>query len=343
MPVGTYGSVKAVHPDALETMGAEIILGNTFHLHERPGEELIESFGSLHDFMRWKHPILTDSGGFQVFSLARLADIDDNGVTFQSPVDGSKRHFNPEVVMEIQRKLGSNIAMAFDQCPPGDADRQTIEKAMKRTSLWARRCADYSMKPWQAKFGIFQGGIYEDLRISHLEDIASLDFDGVAVGGLSVGEPIEDMYRILDAVVHRMPEDKPRYLMGVGTPPDIVTGIGSGIDMFDCVMPSRNARNGQLFTDDGVIVISNARHKSSNLPIMEDCSCSTCRGGFSRAYLAHLFRTKELLYHSLGTIHNLHYYIQLVRRAATAIENDTYQAFASDFLIRYRSANRDNN
>ncbi|MBN2725699.1 MAG: tRNA guanosine(34) transglycosylase Tgt [Deltaproteobacteria bacterium] len=340
MPVGTYGSVKSVHPSSLKKLDAEIILGNTFHLHERPGEDFIEEFDSLHGFMRWEKPILTDSGGFQVFSLARLADINDDGVSFKSPVDGSNRFFNPEVAMGIQKKLGSDIAMAFDQCPPGDADRKTIESAMRRTTAWAARCSTYEMKPWQAKFGIFQGGIYEDLRKSHMEEIAALDFDGLAIGGLSVGEPIPDMYRILESVVHLMPHQKPRYLMGVGTPIDIVTGVLNGVDMFDCVMPSRNARNGQLFTDDGVIVISNSRHRNSHEPISHECTCETCSGGFSRGYLAHLFRTKELLYHSLATVHNLHYYLSIVRRAREAIVNGTYEQFATSFIARYENADR---
>ncbi|MBU1238748.1 tRNA guanosine(34) transglycosylase Tgt [Myxococcota bacterium] len=343
MPVGTYGSVKSIDSNDLKTLGARIILSNTFHLHERPGEEQIEALGGLHKFMAWDGPILTDSGGFQVFSLARLAKISEEGVHFQSPVNGSKRFFNPEVVMGIQRALGIDIAMAFDQCPPGDSDRQTVLAAMERTTRWAARCRQVSMKPHQARFGIFQGGIYEDLRRRHLEEIVALDFDGYAIGGLSVGEPIVDMYRILEAVAHRMPEDKPRYLMGVGTPLDIITAISHGVDMFDCVMPTRNARNGQLFTDDGVVVLTNARHKSSRQPIMEGCSCMSCTGGYTRAYLHHLIKTRELLYYRLATIHNLHYYLSLVTRAREAIVQGEFGAFANTYISRYKAGDRATN
>ncbi len=343
MPVGTYGSVKSVDPDDLRSLGTQILLANTFHLHERPGETLIEGMGGLHRFMNWDGPILTDSGGFQVFSLAKLAKISDEGVHFQSPVNGSKRFFNPEVVMGIQRALGIDIAMVFDQCPPGDSDRETVQRAMARTTRWATRCRAFEMKPHQARFGIIQGGVYEDLRLEHLEELRALDFDGYAIGGLSVGEPIPEMYRILEALAHRMPEAKPRYLMGVGTPLDIVTGIGSGVDMFDCVMPTRNARNGQLFTDDGVVVMTNARHRDSERPIMEGCTCGTCRRGFTRAYLHHLLKTRELLYYRLATIHNLHYYLDLVSRARAAIAAGTYDSFASAYISRYRSGDRATN
>jgi len=336
MPVGTYGSVKAVGPDDLLALGAKIILGNTFHLHERPTEALVEQLGGLHEMIRWPGSILTDSGGFQVFSLAKLAKINDEGVAFQSPIDGSPRYFSPEIVMEIQRKLGSDICMVFDQCPPGQADREAVKKAMDRTTAWARRCRDVQMKPHQAVFGIVQGQIHEDLRLAHLEEIVALDFDGYALGGLSVGEPIEDMVRILRAVTHQMPATKPRYLMGVGTPLDLLHGIENGIDMFDCVMPTRNARNGQLFTSDGVLVIRNAKHKDSPEPIDPECPCSTCRGGFSRAYLRHLFVAGELLYFRLASVHNLHFYLDLVTHARAAILDGTFEAFAAAFRARYR-------
>ena len=335
MPVGTYGSVKAVGPDDLHALGAKIILGNTFHLHERPTEALVESMGGLHKMIRWPCAILTDSGGFQVFSLAKLAKITDEGVSFQSPIDGSPRTFSPEIVMEIQRRLGSDICMVFDQCPPGQADRETVKKAMDRTTAWARRCREVKMKPHQAVFGIVQGQIHEDLRLSHLEEIVALDFDGYALGGLSVGEPIEDMVRILRAVAHRMPAAKPRYLMGVGTPLDLLHGIENGIDMFDCVMPTRNARNGQLFTSDGVLVIRNSKHRESPKPIDPDCPCATCRAGFSRAYLRHLFVAKELLYFRLASVHNLHFYLDLVTRARAAILEGAFDAFAAGFRTRY--------
>lgn len=335
MPVGTYGSVKAVGPDDLHAIGAPIILGNTFHLHERPGEDLVERFGGLHDFIRWNGAILTDSGGFQVFSLAKLAKITDDGVAFSSPIDGSPRFFSPEVVMGIQRRLGSDICMVFDQCPPGQADRETVQKAMARTTAWARRCREVEMKPHQAVFGIVQGQIHEDLRLQHLEEIVSIGFDGYALGGLSVGEPIEDMVRILRAVAHRMPENTPRYLMGVGTPLDLIDGIENGIDMFDCVMPTRNARNGQLFTSDGVLVIRNAAHRESSEPIDPECTCATCRAGFSRAYLRHLFVAGELLYHRLASVHNLHFYLQLVKNARAAILRGEFAAFAAGVRARF--------
>lgn len=338
MPVGTYGSVKAVGPDDLHALGASIILGNTFHLHERPGEDLVARLGGLHEMMRWDQAVLTDSGGFQVFSLAQLAKITDDGVAFQSPIDGSPRFFSPEVVMGIQRKLGSDICMVFDQCPPGQADRKTVQQAMARTTAWARRCRAVEMQPHQAVFGIIQGQVHEDLRLEHLEEIVSIGFEGYALGGLSVGEPIEDMVRILRAVAHRMPTHAPRYLMGVGTPLDLIDGIENGIDMFDCVMPTRNARNGQLFTADGVLVIRNAIHKDSQEPIDPECSCATCRAGFSRAYLRHLFVTRELLYYRLASIHNLHFYLQLVKNARVAILRGEFAAFAS--LMRARFVDR---
>ena len=343
MPVGTYGSVKGVDPDDLTTLGAQIILANTFHLHERPGEELIREMGGLHAFMGWDKPILTDSGGFQVFSLAKLAKIREEGVEFQSPINGSKRFFNPEVVMGIQKALGIDIAMVFDQCPPGDADRETILGAMDRTTRWAKRCRDVEMQPHQAQFGIVQGGIYEDLRLKHLEEIASIGFEGLAIGGLSVGEPIPEMYRILRAMAHKMPQEKPRYLMGVGTPLDIITAIGTGVDMFDCVMPTRNARNGQLFTDDGVVVMTNARHRASERPISERCSCLTCQKGYTRAYLHHLLKTKELLYFRLATIHNLHYYLSLVGRAREAILAGAYTSFSKEYILQYEAGDRATN
>ncbi len=336
MPVGTYGSVKAVGPDDLVALGARIILGNTFHLHERPGDGLVEDLGGLHELIRWPGSILTDSGGFQVFSLAKLAKISDDGVAFASPIDGSPRFFSPEVVMGIQRRLGSDICMVFDQCPPGQADRAAVQQAMARTTAWARRCRAVEMKPHQAVFGIVQGQIHEDLRLAHLEEISSLDFDGVALGGLSVGEPIEDMIRVLRAVTHRMPAHKPRYLMGVGTPLDLLHGIENGIDMFDCVMPTRNARNGQLFTNDGVLVIRNAKHRESPEPIDPECPCATCRAGFSRAYLRHLFVAGELLYFRLASVHNLHFYLDLVTRARAAIVEGRFDAFAAAFRARYQ-------
>ncbi|MGM0597593.1 MAG: tRNA guanosine(34) transglycosylase Tgt [Myxococcota bacterium] len=343
MPVGTYGSVKATSPSDLVSLGAQIVLANTFHLHERPGEEAISDLGGLHKFMNWQRPILTDSGGFQVFSLSSLAKIDENGVEFRSPLNGAKRFFNPEIVMGIQKKLGVDIAMVFDQCPPGDSDRQTVIKAMERTTRWAERCRNFEMKEHQAVFGIVQGGIYKDLRLRHLEEIEALGFEGTAIGGLSVGEPIPKMYEVLESIGPRMAQEKPHYLMGVGKPVDIVTAIGHGIDMFDCVMPTRNARNGHLFTDDGPLIISNARHTLSERPIMESCTCQTCAEGFRRAYLRHLYKARELLYHRLASIHNLHYYLNLVSRARTAILDSDYQKFADNFITRYKAGDRKTN
>lgn len=335
MPVGTYGSVKALSPDDIQQAGAHLILGNTFHLSQRPGYELVEQFGGLHDFMNWPGAILTDSGGFQVFSLAQLRKITDEGVRFRAPIDGSWIQYTPHYAMEVQRALGSDIAMVLDQCPPGTASRTEVEKAMRRTTLWAKICRDFEMKPHQNVFGIVQGGIYTDLRLRHIEEICAMDFEGCALGGLSVGEPIPEMYRILEEVTGSLPADRPRYLMGVGTPLDIVTGILHGIDMFDCVMPTRNARNGQLFTWDGVVRISNAVHRDSKAPIMEGCDCYTCRSGYSRGYLRHLYKAKELLYYRLATIHNVHFYMTLVRKARAAIMEGRYSAFYRDFVDRY--------
>ena len=315
MPVGTLGTVKGMSAAELVAppLDARIILGNTYHLYLRPGLEVIGNAGGLHKFSSWQRPILTDSGGFQVFSLAGINKVDDDGVTFQSHIDGSRHRLTPEVSMSIQGVLGSDIAMCFDQCPPGDAPAQIQDVAMRRTTAWAARCLDVKRPDGQALFGIVQGGIDVDRRRRHAEELTPMAFDGFAIGGLSVGEPIPDMYRVLDAFAHELPAHRPRYLMGVGTPADLERGIQSGIDMFDCVMPTRNARNGYLFTSQGKVVISNAKYKLDNGPLDPECPCETC-ATVSRSYLRHLHNAKELLYSRLATLHNLTHYARFVRR-----------------------------
>jgi queuine tRNA-ribosyltransferase len=319
MPVGTAGTVKGMTADELRMplpdghIDARIILGNTYHLYLRPGLEVMSHVGGLHAFAAWDRPILTDSGGFQVFSLAAINEIDDDGVTFRSHIDGSKHRLTPEVSMEIQRVLGSDIAMVFDQCPPGDAPAELHDVAMKRTTAWARRSREAPHADGQAVFGIVQGGIDTERRLRHMAEITALDFDGYALGGLAVGENISDTYRILDEVAHQLPQGRPRYLMGVGTPQDIETGIHAGIDMFDCVMPTRNARNGYLFSSTGRVNIPNNANRMDTGPIDPECPCSTCRT-HSRAYLRHLYQAKEILYARLATLHNLTFYARHVRR-----------------------------
>jgi queuine tRNA-ribosyltransferase len=314
MPVGTAGTVKAMTVDELAAppLDAKIILGNTYHLYLRPGLEVVSKLDGLHRMMAWDRPILTDSGGFQVFSLGDLMTIDDEGVSFRSHIDGSLHRFTPERSIEIQRTLGSDIAMAFDQCPPGDAPRDVVATALRRTTAWAHRCLAAPRAPGQALFGILQGGSDLELRRRHLAELGGLEFDGFALGGFSVGEPIEVMHRVLGEIAPELPRDKPRYLMGVGTPADIKQGILSGVDMFDCVMPTRNARNGQLFTDEGKIVISHARHRLDDGPIDATCPCETCTR-YSRAYLRHLFMAQEILFSRLATLHNLTHYLRQVR------------------------------
>jgi queuine tRNA-ribosyltransferase len=323
MPVGTYGTVKAMTPPELEALGARIILGNTYHLWLRPGLEVIGLHGGLHRFMGWRRPILTDSGGFQVFSLSALNKLTEEGVVFRSPIDGSKRNLTPEESMRIQAVLASDIAMAFDHCPPGDSPPDVLEAAMARTTRWAARCLSVPPAPGQLRFGIVQGGTSPALRRRHMSELSGLEvdgrrFDGYALGGFSVGEPIETMYAVLDEVACELPETRARYLMGVGTPRDLLRGILSGIDMFDCVMPTRNARNGHLFTSQGRVIISNSRHRTDTGPLDPACVCETCRG-YSRAYLRHLHQCQEILFARLATVHNLHYYLSLVRGARAAI------------------------
>lgn len=315
MPVGTLGTVKAMTARELASapLDARIILGNTYHLYLRPGLDVIRAHGGLHGFSSWDRPILTDSGGFQVFSLAKLNAIDDDGVTFQSHIDGSTHRFTPELSMEIQGVLGSDIAMAFDQCPPGGSDDATHELAMRRTTAWAARCREVRRPPGQALFGIVQGGTSLERRRRHLEELVPMGFDGHAIGGLSVGESKEDMYRVLDELAAELPEDRPRYLMGVGTPEDLAQGAWAGVDMFDCVMPTRNARNGTLFTSRGKVNIKSARFKLDTGPVDPECPCETCLS-VSRAYLRHLYLSREILFNRLATLHNLVFYARTMAR-----------------------------
>ena len=318
MPCGTYGAVKGLSPAVLDEVGTQILLGNTFHLMLRPGTDIIETHGGLHGFMGWDKPILTDSGGFQVFSLGDLRKISEAGVKFRSPINGDQVFLDPEGSMAIQTSLNSDVVMVFDECTPYPSDKPAVQASMELSLRWARRSRD-AYKGSNALFGIVQGGTFEDLRDASLAGLLDIGFDGYAVGGLSVGEPKDDMMRILDHLVPQLPGDKPRYLMGTGTPQDLVECVRRGVDMFDCVMPTRNARNGHLFTSAGVVKIRNAVHKQDGDPLDASCACYTCRN-FSRAYLHHLDRCGEILGATLNSIHNLHYYLSLMRELRTAIE-----------------------
>ncbi len=343
MPVGTYGTVKAMTPEELTGLGAEIILGNTFHLMLRPGPDVVAELGGLHRFMNWSKPILTDSGGFQVFSLAKLRKIDEEGVRFRSPIDGSEVRLTPESSMDVQRALGSDIVMMFDDCTAWPATHDQARLSMERSMRWAVRChrhyygggADGSGPVPGDLVGIVQGGMYGDLRLESLRSLMELDLPGLAVGGLAVGEPEPERLRVLEELVPHMPTDRPRYLMGVGRPEDIVAAVARGIDMFDCVMPTRHARNGHLFTSTGVINIRNAVHQRDPNPIDPACGCYTCRH-YSRAYLRHLDRCNEILGSRLNTIHNLYFYLDLMRQIRAAIEAGQFAAFVRDFLDRRR-------
>ena len=331
MPVGTYGSVKAMSPADLNDIDARIILGNTFHLWLRPGLDTIRQFGGLHQFIGWNRPILTDSGGFQVFSLGAMRKISEEGVRFASPIDGSKLFLSPEISMQIQHVLNSDIVMQFDECTPYLINDQAAQ-SMRLSLRWAQRSKNEfeSHGNPNALFGIVQGGMYTDLRDESLAGLTDIGFHGIAIGGLSVGEPKEEMFRILKHIGNRLPADLPHYLMGVGTPEDLVAGVGNGIDMFDCVMPTRNARNGWLFTRFGDIRIRNARYKNDRQPLDETCQCYTCRH-FSRAYLHHLNRVGEILGAQLGTIHNLYYYLQLMKEMRDAIDANRFDEFTAQF------------
>jgi len=348
MPVGTYGTVKGVTPRSLQEMGAQIILGNTFHLWMRPGLDVVKQFGGLHRFEQWSKPILTDSGGFQVWSLGEMRKISEDGVKFASPVNGDKLFLTPEISMQIQTLLNSDIVMQFDECTPYDTKGHITTEAEARFSMelsrrWALRCkAEFArLENPNALFGIVQGGMFEHLRDESLAALAQMDFPGYGIGGVSVGEPKEDMLRIMAHTPHRLPAHKPRYLMGVGTPEDLVEGVAQGVDMFDCVMPTRNARNGHLFTRFGDLKIRNARHRIDERPLDETCGCYTCKGstasdgtvsgGFSRAYLHHLERCGEMLAPMLATIHNLHYYLNLMQEMRDALDAGGFAGFVQQF------------
>jgi queuine tRNA-ribosyltransferase len=361
MPIGTYGSVKAMTPEEVESLGAHIILGNTFHLMLRPGADIVDAHGGLHRFMNWKRPILTDSGGFQVFSLRSLRKITEEGVRFRSPIDGSEVRLTPEDSMNVQLRLRSDIAMALDDCTPYPATESEARASMERSMRWAARSHSHYYgqglealhRAWQAAgvapagsenqgppgglFGIVQGGMHTNLRLASLETLLRLDFPGLALGGLAVGEPEEERLRVLETVVPGMPKERPRYLMGVGKPEDIVQAVVRGVDMFDCVIPTRHARNGHLFTSQGVVNIRNSVHHADLAPLDPACSCYTCRN-YSRAYLRHLDRCNEILGSRLNTLHNLHFYLDLMRSLRAAIAEGRLAAFARDYLARRHGA-----
>jgi len=326
MPVGTGGAVKAMLPEEVASTGAEVVLGNTFHLMLRPGHDLVERLGGLHKFSGWKGTILTDSGGFQVFSLADLNTITEEGVRFKSPYDGSVHNLTPEKSIEVQEALGTDIAMAFDECPGHDVDRAYMVRSMDRTTRWLDRCIAARRRPERTSlFGIVQGGLREDLRKQHAETLLERDLDGYAIGGVAIGEDKEDTARIVEYSAPLLPEDRPRYLMGVGLPDDLVRAVASGIDMFDCVVPTRNARTGRLFTSKGLVVVKHAKNREDPRPIDEDCGCPTC-ARFSRAYIRHLWMTKEILVHRLTTMHNLWFIQDLMRKIRVAVQKGTLSA-----------------
>jgi len=334
MPVGTQATVKAMTPRELEGLGIQIILSNSYHLFLRPGHGLIAQAGGLHKFMGWKRAILTDSGGFQVFSLGKLNKINDEGVSFNSYIDGSKHFVSPEKAMEIQMALGADIAMAFDECTPYPAGRYQIEIAAQRTIQWAKRCKEVHHNLNQSLFGIIQGGAFKDLRIDNAKKLVELDFPGYAIGGLSVGEPKSIMYEILDCTIPCLPNNKPRYLMGVGAPQSILEGTIRGVDMFDCVLPTRNARNGSLFISSGKLSITNAKYKDDFTPLDNKCKCYTCQN-FTRAYLRHLYMSKEILASTLGTIHNLYFMSSLMKKIRLALLEDRLLEFKEEFLSNF--------
>ena len=331
MPVGTQAAVKAVSSEEVAETGARMQIMNTYHLWLRPGPELIAEFGGLHSFARWPHAIVTDSGGFQAFSLAQRMRASENGFEFASHLDGKKMMLSPEEAMRVQGLLGSDIAMQLDVCAPGGSPRTELLQAVERTTRWAERCLA-ARAPGQAVFGIVQGGTEVELRLSHAQALSKLPFDGLALGGFSVGEPIPEMYRALAAVGPALPAERPRYLMGVGMPRDIVTAVGCGIDMFDCVIPTRNARNGQLFTWDGKIVIKNARYRDDPRPLEDGCGCAACRGGYSRAYLRHLYLAGEILVLRLLSQHNLHFYARLMSELRAAVARGNFEVWAAERL-----------
>ncbi|EKE01561.1 MAG: hypothetical protein ACD_21C00105G0010 [uncultured bacterium] len=335
MPVGTYGSVKAMTPEEVRATGAEIILGNTFHLMLRPGVEVIKAHGGLHEFMHWSGPILTDSGGFQVFSLGALRKMTEEGVWFKSPLDGANIFLSPEKSMQVQRDLDSDIVMVFDECTPFPCDYDEASSSMELSMRWAKRSKIAHGDSKNALFGIIQGGIYPDLRDRSLAALLEIGFDGYAIGGLAVGEPKPEMFKVLEHLAHQMPEDKPRYLMGVGTPEDLIESVLRGVDMFDCVMPTRNARNGHLFTSQGVVRIRNSAYKNDLAPLDPNCNCYTCKN-YTRSYLHHLDKCKEILGARLNTIHNLHFYQNLMTNLRQAVEQGKLSGFIKNFYISYK-------
>lgn len=344
MNVATVGAIKgALAADDLENIGCQVALSNTYHLHLRPGEDVVRNMGGLHKFMNWKGPILTDSGGFQVFSLSTLRKIEEEGVTFASHIDGKRIFMSPENSMQIQSALGSDIAMAFDECIENPSPYEYVKKSCERTTRWLNRCkneleklnsSENCVNPGQMLFGINQGGTYDDLRIEHMKEIRKLDLPGYAIGGLAVGESHEDMYRIIDSVEPYMPENKPRYLMGVGTPTNIIEAVARGVDFFDCVLPARNARHGHVYTENGCINLNNEKYKEDVSPIDDECDCYVCRN-FSRAYLRHLLRAKEMLAMRLTVIHNLHFYNKLMLRIRNALDEGTFEEFRKKYSGRF--------
>ncbi|MEN6462844.1 MAG: tRNA guanosine(34) transglycosylase Tgt [Syntrophomonas sp.] len=335
MPVGTQATVKTLTPEELYEIGVKIVLANTYHLHLRPGEDLVASAGGLHSFMNWQKGILTDSGGFQVFSLKGLRKINDEGVYFNSHIDGSSHFFTPEKVMEIEEKLGADIIMCFDECAPYPCSYEEAERAVQRTTLWASRCKESHHKQEQALFGIIQGNVFPELRIRSAREITELDFPGYAIGGLSVGEPKEDMYNILDMVNNLLPLDKPRYLMGVGTPEDLVEGVKRGVDMFDCVLPTRLARHGTAFTHLGKIVVRNATFAEDFTPIDSQCQCYVCKN-YTRAYIRHLIKAEEILAHRLLSYHNIYFLVNLMENIKSSISIGDFTSFYNNFFSHYQ-------
>ena len=329
MPVGTYGAIKSVSPLTLENLEAEIVLSNTYHLMERPGIEIIKSHGGLHNFMGWSGPILTDSGGYQVFSLSKKRTINEEGVEFFSPLNGDKKYLTPESCMQLQLDFGVDIAMVLDECTPYPVSEVVAKKSMQMSLRWAERCRSAFVSDKASLFGIIQGGMFNDLREESLSGLTKIDFDGYAIGGLSVGEPKEEMEKVINHITPKMPKEKPRYLMGVGTPLDIAKAVQLGVDMFDCVIPTRHARNGYLYTSKGIVKIRNSENKNNLEPLDEDCTCYTC-SKFSKSYLHHLDKTKEMLGSTLQTIHNLHYYLSLMRNLRLSIEKGTLQTFIKE-------------
>lgn len=349
MTIGTVGAIKGLIPSEVRELGGQVILSNTYHLHLRPGEDLVKKAGGLHAFMNWDGPILTDSGGYQVFSLAKIRKLKEEGVEFQSHLDGSKIFLSPEKAIEIQMKLGSDIMMCLDECPGASQDRKYVERSLGLTTRWAKRCQTFFNEKRRARihpastkgdrllFGIVQGGMHNDLREKSAKELVEIGFDGYAIGGLSVGESNETMYEMLDVTCPVLPEDKPRYLMGVGTPQDILEGVERGVDMFDCVMPTRNARHGHLFTSEGIIRIRKEEFKEDFTPLDPECSCYTCKN-FTKAYLRHLYVANEILSLRLNTLHNVAFYLNLMRQIREAIDEDRFDKFKSEFLTKMQNS-----